>query len=203
MYPIPAHCHTLPHGFSKPFWDHYPGIPDTALSTKQPLLLVCLPNCYLIICVQDRTVSTINYLKTWAVGIVGHFLVLNLTASLFYCVLLFSDDIFLLYPVLLIPYLFLMWKRPNSCFILVHWELNIGVIVTFLCLSLVLAMPEQNQVYSGWRVQLASLWTLTFMVIIKNLRLGQGIGSGLVISVSIRAVGSRYIHFAGEAVIKI
>lgn len=116
---------------------------------NQPLFLVGLPNCFLIICVQDRTVSTMNCLKAWAVGVVGLFLVLNFTASLFCCVLLFSNDIFLLQPGLLMPYLVFMWKRPDSCLILVQWELNFGVIVILLCFSLILAMPEQHQMYSG------------------------------------------------------
>lgn len=117
----------------------------------------------------------------------GLFLVLNLPASLFCCVLLFSNDIFLLQPHLLMPYLLLMWKRPNSCLILAHWELNFGVIVTLLCLSLVLAVPEQHQVYSRHRVQLAALWMLTFMIIIQNLGSGAENNSLLVISVFVRA----------------
>lgn len=122
---------------------------------------LCLPNCFLIICVQDWTVSTMNCLKTWPIGVVELFLVLNLTASLSCCVLIFSNDIFLLQPGLLMSYLLLIWKRPNSCWILVHWELNFGIIITLLCISLVLAMPEQHQVYSGHRVQLAALLYLS------------------------------------------
>lgn len=116
---------------------------------KQPLFLVCLPNCFLIIRIQDRTVSTMNSLKAWALEVVGLFLALNLTASLFCHVLRFSNAIFILQPGLLMPYLLLMWKRPNRCLILVHWELNFGVIITLLCFSLVIAMPEQHQMCSG------------------------------------------------------
>lgn len=188
-------CHSLPHGFCKLFWDHYWGVPDPLpwALFKQSLFLVCLPNCCLIICVQSRTVSTMNYLKSWAVGLV---LALNLIDSFGFCTPLYLWHFS--FTTWLSPALF-MWKRPNSCLILVHWKLNFGII-TLLCCSLVLAMPEQHQVYSGHRIQLACLWSSQLQLWSKIWGQGQGIGSVLVISISIRAVDCRYLFLSGEAV---